>query len=227
MVNYKNSLNKSEKLEEFNLNIDVMLDIETLGKQDNTAIFQIYAEAFDRKTFKTISSIELLIDITTINPSLIEMNTLYWWTQNHPELFKQLTTVTDKHISEGMAAAKLHMWLKYELPFEGTTAPDVNNIYVWGNGSVFDNIKIKNFLQRNSFDYPIFYKNDQDLRSVLRTASEVSGKSEEEIKKLAEFEGAVDHDAKDDVKFQINILKRCDELVFGKELFSFDQQEEQ
>lgn len=203
-----------------------MLDIETLGKQDNTAIFQIYMEAFERKTFAKIDAIELKIDLHTIDPSLIEMDTLYWWTQNHPELFKKLTTVTDAHVSEVLAAELLSQWIQDLLRLECDTFAHNNEVYVWGNGSVFDNIKIKNFMQRNSYNYPIFYKNDQDLRSVLRNAAMVSGKTENEIKKMAEFEGAVDHDARDDVKFQINILKRCDEISLGLEPFAFDQQED-
>lgn len=201
--------------------IDIMLDIETLGKQDNTAIFQIYMEAFNRDDFKTIDSVEVKIDIRKIDPALIEMDTLYWWTQNHGELFKQLTEVSEdglSHCTEFIAAHTIYHFLK---DLKGKC----ENLYLWGNGSVFDNIKIKNFLQRNGYDYPIFYKSDQDLRTTLRDASRVSGKTEEEIKKLAEFEGAVDHNARDDVKFQINILKRCDEILLGKELFAFDTEE--
>lgn len=197
--------------------IDIMLDIETLGKQDNTAIFQIYAKAIDRETYETISDIELKIDIHSIKPELIEMDTLYWWTQGNPELFKQLTEVTDAHVEEKFAAVDLYWWID-SLKYKNMTSDKRNDIYLWGNGSVFDNIKIKNFLKRNGFEYPIFYKNDQDLRTHLRTASLVSGLSEDEIKKQCEVEGATDHDAKDDVQYQINILKRCDELIFSKQI---------
>lgn len=196
--------------------IDIMLDIETLGKQDNTAIFQIYAKAFNRETFETVDEIELKIDINSIDPSLIEMDTLYWWTQNNPELFKELTTVTEKHVSEYDGATRLWQWLNIDIPLWKAEHTNRNELYVWGNGSVFDNIKIKNFIQRNGYSYPIFYRNDRDLRTLLETASIVSGLTEDEIKKQCEIEGAVNHNAKDDVEYQINILKYCMNILKGE-----------
>lgn len=193
--------------------IDIMLDIETLGKQDNTAIFQIYAKAVSRETYETVDEIELKIDINSIDPSLIEMDTLYWWTQNHPELFKELTAVTDDHMSEYDAATRLWQWLKNDISMFNQDHPNKNEVYLWGNGSVFDNVKIKNFLQRNGYSYPIYYRNDRDLRTHLESASMVSGYSEEEIKKQCEIRDAVAHNAKDDVDYQIEILKFCDRLL--------------
>lgn len=192
------------------MRIDVMVDIETLGKADNTAIFQIYAEAFNRDTFETIDTLELKININTIKPELMDMDTLYWWTQNHGELFKKLTETTDEHTGEYHAAYQLARWFE-NLRF--AYASGDNDIYLWGNGSMFDNIKIKNLLTRNGEKYPIYYRNDRDLRTLIDCASRNSGLSEENIKELVTIGSEVQHDAKDDVAFQIRLLKKCYGLI--------------
>jgi len=199
------------------MNIDIMIDVETLGKKDNTAIFQIYAEAFNKESYEIIDTFEAFIDINTVDPKLIDMDALYWWTQNYPETFRKLTKVTNSHKSEGDVACDFYLWLS-NLFRRGLSFGDLsNNLYIWGNGSVFDNVKIKNFLQRNGFEYPIFYRNDMDLRTILRLASEISGLEEEQIKKDCTDLEATSHDAKDDVKFQIRLLQLCENLIKEKQ----------
>ena len=43
-------------------------------------------------------------------------------------------------------------------------------VFLWGNGILFDNRIIKNKCKQFGFEYPIYYRNDMDVRTILEMA---------------------------------------------------------
>ena len=183
---------------------DVMVDIETLGNKTNSTIFQIAAMAFDIQTgkiigepFNQVANIEL-----NERPLNVSGSTLKWWLKTDKELFEKLLN-SGEHSSEQILRSFYDWLCQYETP---TT-------YLWGNGILFDNKMIQNQLESLGLSYPIFYKNDRDVRTILELASIKEDISERELKDRLKDDTLVAHDAHDDVKKQINRVVECFKLL--------------
>ena len=183
---------------------DIMVDIETLGNKTNSTIFQIAAMAFDIKTgeiigepFNQIANIEL-----NESPLNVSGSTLKWWLKTDKELFEELLN-SGEHSSEQILRYFYDWMGQYEVP--GT--------YLWGNGILFDNKMIQSQLESIGLSYPIFYKNDRDVRTILELAAIKEGISERELKDRLKDDTLVAHDALDDVKKQITLVVECFKIL--------------
>lgn len=189
---------------------DIMVDIETLGKGENASIFQIAAMSFDITTGKIYDEINLIGDIEKYDNLNVDGDTLKWWLNTNKEL---LTDLLNKGTyGEWDLLRAFETWLLNQ-------AEDTKDIYLWGNGILFDNAKLQHHMNKcNMIDgYPIFYKNDRDVRTILELASHLTGLSESEIKKSVEDENEVEHDALDDTRYQIRLVHKCYNLLMRKE----------
>jgi hypothetical protein len=72
------------------MRIDIMTDIETLGKSNNTTVFQIAACAFDIETGKILSTFNQIANIERDKDILIDGGTLLWWLKTNKELLTEL-----------------------------------------------------------------------------------------------------------------------------------------
>lgn len=147
--------------------VDIMVDLETLGKGDTPPIIQIAASAFDIKTGKVYSDFETYADVSTINN--IEGGTLSWWLDTNADL---LHTIIDAGktscCSESKCFSDFIDWIYEVTTSLGLTSKEV---FLWGNGILFDNRIIKNKCKQFSFEYPIYYRNDMDVRTILEMAA--------------------------------------------------------
>jgi 3' exoribonuclease, RNase T-like len=183
---------------------DIMLDIETLGTGTNATIFQISAITFDIETGKHFSTFNGIADIAENDFLEVDGSTLKWWLNTDKEL---LTELLNK--GEGSSEDLLndfHVWLKSQ-------DKDTKNIYLWGNGILFDNKKIQEQFVEMGLDYPIFFRNDRDVRTIVDLAGKKLGISETELKERFNDESLTKHDAFDDVKYQINLVVSCYKLL--------------
>lgn len=182
--------------------IDVMVDLETLGVKDCPPVFQIAAKAFDITTGKIIADFNELCDYRT-SKSEIEEGTLSWW--NAPErkdLFKELT---DKGIASRLTEEDLIR--KFCIWF--SALGESKTVFLWGNGVNFDNRIIQNKCRQHGLKYPVFFRNDMDMRTVIEMAAMKLGYNDQiEYRKAVKFEGTA-HDANDDVTNQIRDLVRA------------------
>jgi len=71
------------------MRIDIMTDLETLGVQKDSTIFQISAATFDIETGIVIDTINLGIDISK-QPIKADGSTIKWWLETDKELFEKL-----------------------------------------------------------------------------------------------------------------------------------------
>jgi hypothetical protein len=187
-----------------NKRVDIMVDIETLGTSSNSTIFQISAIAFDIETGIYYSTFNEIADISKNSSLSVDGRTLKWWLNTDKEL---LTDLLNKgNMSSKELLTEFHKWLVSQ-------NDDLKNIYLWGNGILFDNLMIQEQLITNGLKYPIFYRNDRDVRTIVDLAGNKLGITEKELKDRFNDVNLVKHDAFDDVKFQINLVVSCYNLI--------------
>lgn len=193
------------------MRIDVMTDIETLGKSADSTIFQISAIAFDIKTGEHLSTFNRIADISKDPFINVDGDTLKWWLNTDKELLADLLNKGEGSSEEMLT--DFHSWLT-------NLSEDKRNIHLWGNGILFDNKMIQHQLTEIGLDYPIFYRNDRDVRTILDLASQKLGVGEKELKERFNDDSLVAHDAFDDVKYQINYVVGCYNVLTGGDALS-------
>lgn len=179
----------------------IMTDIETLGTSEGSTIFQIAAAAFNMETGEIKSEINLKMDISTTEDLNVDGDTLKWWLKTDKELLTKL--LEEGSLTEIEMMTQFNEWIESQ----------EDQPKLWGNGILFDNQKIKHKLELLGLKYPIFYRNDRDVRTILALASAVSGISDYKIRENIEREEEVAHDAMDDVYKQIRLVCYCYELI--------------
>lgn len=196
---------------------DIMVDIETLGTGENATVFQISAMSFNIQTGDKYGSINLIGDIEKYGNLNVDGSTLKWWLNTDKELLTELLnkgTYKEYDLFEA-----LHKWLEAQ-----STTGDMKDVYLWGNGILFDNAKLQTNLNScNGLKYPIFYRNDRDVRTILELASMKSGLTEDEIKEYVTDENERKHDAFDDIAYQIRLVVKCYEILMDKEVVNIGE----
>lgn len=183
---------------------DIMLDIETLGTKTGATIFQIAAASFDITEGEIKDTVNLTGDIAKYESLAVDGSTLKWWLDTDADLLKSL--LSGGMLSEQELLTELLSWISKQ-------ASDSKDIYLWGNGILFDNVKISDLCAKQGVPYPIFYRNDRDVRTILELASLKSGQTEKELRESVTAENERKHDAFDDVKFQIRLVRKCYEIL--------------
>lgn len=183
--------------------VHVMVDIETLGTKEFATIFQVAAQSFHIDTGHVLSSIDLKLDISKVRKLEIDGDTLKWWLDTDKELLTKLLNEGD--LTEHDMFISFFEWVRMQGHNEDVT--------LWGNGILFDNAKIKQKLWTLGASYPIHYKNDRDVRTILALAADKSGLTEDEIKASIHNEEEVAHNALDDVSKQIRLVCECYRLL--------------
>lgn len=188
------------------MRIDVMVDIETLGTNSDSTIIQISAIAFDILTGENLRIFNKIADIAKNSYLNVTGSTLKWWLNTNKELLTELVN-SGEGSSEDLLYS-FHEWLK-------GLSDDTKDIYLWGNGILFDNKMIQTQFEDECLDYPIFYKNDRDVRTIVDLAGAKLGITEQELKDKLKDESLVEHNAFDDVKYQIKLVSECYKTLIG------------
>ncbi len=181
--------------------IDVMVDIETLGIEEDAQVIQISAGAFHldeviRKLGDFKSTFDFVLDLSTLGDKLsMELGTLQFWTSdsdNARVLHKLISE--DSGITEEILVRKLHTWLTDLLK-------DYSEIKLWGNGIIFDNVKVEALFKKYGLKSPILFYNHRDVRTILELGADKLG--EDVISFRNEYaEGIEKHNAIHDVLYQ-------------------------
>lgn len=180
--------------------IDVMVDIETLGTSSDATIFQIAAVSFDILTGDIKETFNGIADISQNSLLFVDGSTLKWWLNTNKELLTELLNNGEGSSEELLE--DFHKWLTKQ-------AKDTKDIYLWGNGILFDNKMIETQFEHIGLDYPIFYRNDRDVRTIVDLAGAKLGLTEKELKDQYNDESLVAHDAFDDVTYQVRLVSGC------------------
>lgn len=175
--------------------IDIMVDLETLGLKQGATIFQIAAAAFDIKTGEIVHTFDKVASIYCTNDLTIEGGTLKFWLNDNRELFFKL-----QERAEGCPNQLVGDFWRWLTKF---TDREDTDVFLWGNGILNDNAWLQHAFEDNGLDYPIFFRNNRDTRT-LREATEMKALA---IGKEFSYEkvGTL-HDAMDDVRSQVNMV---------------------
>jgi len=185
---------------------DIMIDIETLSTKDGASIFQIAAVNFNIVTGEVKSKINLIGDIAKYDTLSADGSTLKWWLDTDAELLRDL--LSRGTLSENAMLAAFHKWLCVQ-----SENGDMKDVYLWGNGILFDNAKVKRAFEDNGFYYPINYANDRDVRTILELASLKTGLTREQIREVTADDTDILHDAYSDCLRQIRFVHHCYSLL--------------
>ena len=187
------------------MRIDIMVDIETLGKEDKSTVIQIAACAFDIHTGIIYNKFNQSLNISEDKNISVQGDTLMWWLKTNKEL---LTSI----LENGNCSTEKELVLSFNDWI--ISLGDKMDIFFWGNGILFDNRIIKYKIEQYGQEYPIFYRNDRDMRTIVELAAIKSGyKNEKEFKDNNIISGLVAHDAFDDVIYQIAILSKAWNII--------------
>lgn len=184
---------------------DVMLDIETLGTNIDATVFQIAGCHFNGNTGEIIEEFNQIIDLNTVKDPNVDGSTIKWWTDPERVMLLSKLLHSENAVSDKKAFSLLRDWLK---KLNGKD----NELYLWGNGIAFDNVKIKHQLEKRGMKYSVHFRNDRDLRTILELACEKSGLEKKEILDSIPMVGEL-HDAIADVKYQIDVFVKCREIL--------------
>lgn len=178
--------------------IDIMCDLETLGRKEDSTIIQIAAIAFNIYNGKELNVFNKNVDVKKCENINIEGSTLKWWIKSDKDLFFKLIiegTLSDKELLSEFYEWICNLKLQYD------------EVFLWGNGILFDNKILQHQFESIGLKYPIFYRNDRDMRTLVELAAVKEGlKSEFEYREKYKLKNLRKHDAFDDVKQQISII---------------------
>ena len=177
--------------------IDIMVDIETLGKEGNSPVIQVAAAAFDIHTGEILKEFNRCCDISYNKNLIVDGSTLKWWLETDSELLKTILARGSVDGTEQYVIEMFHRWI--------TNLQEDYEVYLWGNGILFDNRIIKEKFEAFGLQYPIFYRNDRDLRTIVDI---VNSKYNIDIRKECEVEGERKHDAMNYVVYHIRVATR-------------------
>lgn len=176
--------------------LDLMLDIETLGTENDTTLIQLACVAFDIRTGNIISEFNEFIDIGQTKELKVTGSTIKWWLKTDANLFKSL--IEKGNLPEREVFEKFHNWMK--------GLQETYSLYAWGNGLLFDLAIIKTKLIQYGFSYPISFKTERDVRTIVDLYCAKKGISEKQFKDIHKSTDLIAHNGLDDCKFQIRFV---------------------
>lgn len=165
--------------------LNIMLDLETLGTTPGSKILSIAAVPFGAIAQFT-PAMEFYQKINWIYPPELDFtedrSTIDWWAKQSPEVKKEAFSGIN-HIT-----AVLYMFTEYLKNFK-----DVE-ILLWGKGSDFDNVLLAAAYDRCGMPLPWKFRNNRCFRTLAALAPE--------IKAPAMPAGETAHNALHDARYQ-------------------------
>lgn len=159
---------------------DVMIDIETLGVRPTSAIVQIGACYFDRKTGEIGERLSINIKPPEDDRFTTDKSTLDWWDSQSQAARAAVFTATAVSI-EGALVELTNFLRKAE--------------YLWCHAT-FDAPIVFNAFTVCGIKIPMHYRSTRDIRTLMDIADHHSGRPR----------GGIHHNAIDDCVFQVGYV---------------------
>lgn len=174
----------------------IMIDVETVAKNDTPIMPQISAMQFCPLTGELGKSFDIRIDMQSAQDAGlgIDVSTVTWWLQQSQDA-KNTVFFNDKqqYIEVHEAFRQFLNWLTSVAPFG-----DKSQLKVWGNGPSFDTAKVRAVYKKLGYTVePWAFYNER----CVRTISALNGN----YKKETVFIGTK-HDGLADCKHQITYI---------------------
>ena len=177
-----------------------MVDLETLGTDVDSTIFQIAAVGFDIKTGAIGSEFNKIADISK-NASFemtVSGQTLKWWTST-AEKARMFRNLLDQ--GEGSSTDLIEDFRRW---LQGLNA--IGDVHLWGNGILFDNNILRQHMGEE--DYPIHYRRDRDVRTIVDLACDKLDVNQFDLMKALYTDDPA-HDAMNDALNQVKLVTYC------------------
>lgn len=181
--------------------IELVVDLETLGVADNAQVIQISAGAFkfSKDGVHFIKTFDKKVDLNTYDKLTVEPGTLTFWLNRDEQINQLKTFLEPTNVTEFQLWKEFEQFL-LELDKEYT-------IRLWGNGSVFDNVKVRYNLKALNLNYPVMFFNERDIRTVVQLYSDKEDVNPRDFKNS--FVNENQHDALSDVKWEAEFLNKA------------------
>jgi exodeoxyribonuclease VIII len=183
---------------------NVMLDLETMGNGSNSAVIAIGAVFFDPVTGELGADFYQAIELESAAKfGEMDASTVQWWLQQSEaarELFKDGDKLPLNH-----ALIEFTEWLGQIDGFK--------NRVMWGNGSSFDNVILRNAYKAIDYTCPWPFYGERDVRTVVDIGRQIK---DVDPKKTLTFQG-VPHNALDDARHQARYVSEIYKALTNKE----------
>ena len=168
----------------------IMVDIETMGNESNSAIVSIGAVEFNMQTGETGKEFYVNVLLKSCMDIGLKLNadTVMWWLKQSDEARKSLTEGESKNLIQA-----LHEFSSFIESCDG------KKCQVWGNSARFDLGILSDAYNKIGVKIPWDFRNERCVRTLVSFLPE--------IKNMTKFHG-VAHNAVADCHFQI---KYCSE----------------
>lgn len=177
----------------------IMLDLETLGNGSRAALVSIGAVFFDPMTGDTGGSFYAAIELEiSIKHGDIDADTLRWWFKRGADAQAVFNDPQRKSLDDALIAFR-------DFIMEGCPGVIRNGtpkVFVWGNGSTFDNVILANAYRSLGKTAPWPYFGDRDVRTLVGLGRKLLGI---DPKVEIPFQGTV-HNALDDALHQVRYV---------------------
>lgn len=135
-----------------------MVDLETLGTSVNAPIIQLSAVCFNLEN----DDIQLFERFIDLNDNFnVDKDTLKWWLDTNAGLLEHILN-HDSRRNEKLALLDFESWIT-----SLSNDNSLNDIFLIGNGILFDNNIIRHHMEFYDIRYPINYSNDIDFRTLI------------------------------------------------------------
>lgn len=189
--------------------LNLMIDLETLGIDDNSVILQVGLVTFD-KNFTPQKQLNMKIDIAS---SLLDGFTTEvscardFWAKQPAHVIRSVMH-DNPRLPPKDAANVISKWLDTHLPDEFT---------IWAHGILFDVPKLDKLLTRygqKSLTSRTKYNRILDLRTLTKTVNQIAPKKLAHAQSL--MGNANEHDAIADCHYQIAMASACMAILSGE-----------
>ncbi|EBS4094433.1 exonuclease [Salmonella enterica subsp. enterica serovar Bareilly] len=166
----------------------LMVDLETMGENQDAPIVAIAAVLFDPQTGKIGAIFYAVISLVDAMKSgaVPDGETIVWWLQQSGEARSAL--LVDQRLLVD-ALLQLREFINEH--------SDEKLIQVWGNGATFDNVILRRSYERLGIPCPWRFYNDRDIRTIVELGKAIGYDARNDIA----FEGER-HNALDDARHQ-------------------------
>lgn len=192
--------------------IHIMVDLETLGITTDALVTEIAAAVFTMEESDILFRYHKTLRLEPEDTVELNVDTYNFWnkTPENAAKFSSLFNPTSLEKIRRLPKIELwhdfHKWLTKIVEYFPK-----NDIKIWGNGIGFDIAKINYNFERLGLTNPIMFYNEMDMRTLVFYTEKITNKSYNAIKAM--FENKNPHNALADVKYQIEIVKFCNNAI--------------
>jgi len=169
---------------------NLMLDLETLGNNNNSVIIQIGACFFDAGSGKIGKTFSMNVDPSSCMRYGMEVDaqTIYWWMEQSDEARRSVMAKPLVDIKEALEA-----FSKYAKKAER----------VWSHAT-FDHVILLNAFRRVGLPSPFHYRAAKDIRTLTALAGLKADVSDAKVQR-----NGIPHNALDDAIYQVSYVVEC------------------